>query len=314
MTVKQIETATVIGTIGTSGNATITVTARGMSNSPKAVSVAVTSGDDASAVALKVRNALAYDTDVSTLFLVSGATDKVILTKHIAAANDTTLNIAIANGTCTGLTAAPTSANTLAGTGLSNAYCTLAEIKASDVLNLTNTDHDEILEAVINGVSRLIDNNCGRRFYATTETRYYQAELGDVLFCHDISTATGLTIYTDEDGDGTYENTWAATDYNLLPENSELDSVPYNMIETSNEGAYSFPGTKRGVKITASFGWAATPDPVNRACVLQSVRLLKRYLTPLGTMSMTALGEVRVNIPQALDPDVALLLNAYETL
>ena len=39
----------------------------------------------------------------------------VELTALTAAANDGTLNIAIANGTCAGLTAAPTSANTTAG-------------------------------------------------------------------------------------------------------------------------------------------------------------------------------------------------------
>ena len=134
MTTKQVETATVLGTVTGTGNATVTVTARGMTNSPKAVSVAVTSGDTASIVGGLVRTALAFDVDVAALFLISGSGANVVLTKHVAIANDTTLNIAIANGTCTGLTAAPTSTNTTAGDGLTNAYCTLAEVKVDDIL------------------------------------------------------------------------------------------------------------------------------------------------------------------------------------
>ena len=115
--VLQVETATIVGTIGAggAGNATITVTAAGMTNSPKAISVAVANNDTASQVAGKVRTALAADVNVSAFFTVSGATDKVILTAKTAAANDATMNIASDNGTCSGLTAQPTSANTTAG-------------------------------------------------------------------------------------------------------------------------------------------------------------------------------------------------------
>lgn len=58
---------------------------------------------------------LAADPDVSAFFLVSGTGANVVLTTKASQVNDATLNISIANGTCTGLTAAPTSANTTAG-------------------------------------------------------------------------------------------------------------------------------------------------------------------------------------------------------
>ena len=193
---------------------------------------------------------------------------------------------------------------------ITNGYATLAEIKAADVLNIGNTDHDTILETVIEGVSRAIDNWTGRHFYSATETRYYTSELSDILYVDDISTATGLTIYTDDDGDRTYENTWAATDYDLMPFNASTDGHPFTYIETTPNGDYNFPGTKKGVKIVGSFGWASVPKPINRACVLQSVRLLKRYLTPLGQSAMTQLGEMKLQIPK-LDPDVCGLLSPY---
>src|SRR5215207_5401759 len=99
MTTKQVETAVVVGTVTGTGNATVTVTALGMGNTPKAISVAVTSGDTASIVGGLVRTALAFDADVAALFIVSGSGANVVLTKHVAAANDSTLNIAITNGT-----------------------------------------------------------------------------------------------------------------------------------------------------------------------------------------------------------------------
>ena len=112
---QQVETATVVGTISTAGNASVVVTANGMTGSPKTIAVPVLLADDASAIAGKIRAALAADAAVAALFAVSGATDKVILTRLIKAANDGTLNIAIDNGTCAGITTAAASANTTAG-------------------------------------------------------------------------------------------------------------------------------------------------------------------------------------------------------
>lgn len=113
--VQQVETATVVGTITGSGNATVVITAAGMPNSPKTISVAVLNLDTASQVATKIRTALNADTDVSNFFTIGGSGADVTLTTRTARANDTTLNMSTANGTCTGLTAAPTSANTTAG-------------------------------------------------------------------------------------------------------------------------------------------------------------------------------------------------------
>jgi len=113
--VAQVETATVVGTVTGSGNASVVITAAGMTGSPKTKSVAVLENDTASDVAGKIRTALGLDADVIARFAVSGATDKVILTRLAPAANDATLNISVDNGTCTGLTTAGTSANTTAG-------------------------------------------------------------------------------------------------------------------------------------------------------------------------------------------------------
>ena len=113
--VAQVETATLVGTITTAGNVNVTVTAAGMTGSPKLIAVAVALSDTADLIAGKIRTALAADVDVSAKFAISGATTAVILTAKSNLANDTTLNVATADGTSIGVTASPTSANTTAG-------------------------------------------------------------------------------------------------------------------------------------------------------------------------------------------------------
>lgn len=116
--VKQVETATAVGTVTTSGNAAVTVTSALFAEAV-VVAVPVVEDDDAAAIALAIRTALAADADIAEHFTVSGATDAIILTAKVAAANDATLNIAIADGTgegaSVGVTTAATSANTTAG-------------------------------------------------------------------------------------------------------------------------------------------------------------------------------------------------------
>ncbi len=111
----QVETATVVGTITGSGDATVITTAAGMAGSPITTAVAVLENDTAAQVATKIRAALNLDANIAAMFAIGGTGANVVLTRFIAAANDGTLNVSIDNGTCTGLTAAPTSANTTAG-------------------------------------------------------------------------------------------------------------------------------------------------------------------------------------------------------
>lgn len=113
---RQVETATAVGTASGNGNVNVTVTAAGMFGSPRLVVVPVLNGDTAAVWAGKVRVALAADPVVSAFFLVSGASASIILTARHTAPNDTSLNIALANGTPNpGITADPSSDDTTAG-------------------------------------------------------------------------------------------------------------------------------------------------------------------------------------------------------
>ena len=113
--VNQVETATASGTITASGNATVVVTGDDIVGSPLTVSVAVLNTDTAATWAGKVRTALTATTAITSLYTVGGSTTSISLTRIVKRYNDSTLNISLANGTCTGITAAPTSANTTPG-------------------------------------------------------------------------------------------------------------------------------------------------------------------------------------------------------
>jgi hypothetical protein len=113
----QVETSTVAGVIAPAGagNATVIVTAAGMTGSPITLSVAVANDDTASDVAGKIRTAMGLNANIAAFFAITGATSHIILTRLAATANDLTMNISVNNGTCSGLTPALTSADTLAG-------------------------------------------------------------------------------------------------------------------------------------------------------------------------------------------------------
>jgi hypothetical protein len=204
---------------------------------------------------------------------------------------------------------------------ITNGYCTLDELKHKSRLNIESSDsgYDDMLEGVIEAVSRKIDDACNRRFYAdnSNTARYFMAIDSSFLFTGDIASRSSdsMVIEIDTNGDGTYDNTFADNDYVLEPYNADLDSVPFQKIEISSVGQFLFPKkVKKGVKVTAKWGWpGSTPLPIKQACLLQSERLFKRFATPLGSESMTTIGRMTLSIP-ALDVDVEQLISRYKKI
>ena len=127
--VAQVETATAVGTITATGNATVVFTGP-VVGSPITLSVPVVSGDTAAQWADKVRVAMAANGPISDAFTVGGSSTSIVVTRKpleeisgvpFYPANNSGLNISLNNGTCTGITTAATSANTTAGVATSGA-------------------------------------------------------------------------------------------------------------------------------------------------------------------------------------------------
>jgi len=122
---NQVETATIVAAAGatTAGNLNVTVTSALVTGSPLLVPVALLLTDDTAAkVATKVRAALTATAAITAHYTVGGTGDDYSLTAIAKAANDSTLNLAHANGTSAGITTSTTSTNTTAGVGTSRAF------------------------------------------------------------------------------------------------------------------------------------------------------------------------------------------------
>lgn len=193
---------------------------------------------------------------------------------------------------------------------LTNCYADLADLKLRVRINADDGLSDARLESSITAASRAIDESTGRRFYAATETRVYQAgSLSCLLLPDDLLSVTTLKI--DTDGDRTFETTLATTDYYLLPLNAVADGRPYTEIAIDRiNGAYTFSGWPQGVQIAGSFGYCATgshPAPIEEATLRLAERLFKLSDAPLGVTGSLELGVARI----ATDRDLADLLWPY---
>ena len=141
----QVETATVTAASGitTSGNATVTVTATGMTGSPKAISVPLTTGTHTTAalIATAIAAGLNADTAYAALFTATSSGATVITTGKASStytlngtsipvytATIANLNVALAGGL--GITVAATSADTTAG--VATAGCIVPDLDGND--------------------------------------------------------------------------------------------------------------------------------------------------------------------------------------
>lgn len=187
------------------------------------------------------------------------------------------------------------------------AYTTVATVKLR--LDIGGSGDDAALESVIEAASRAIDGLCNRWFYQmTATTRHFTASSPTVLDVPDLVSVTSLT--TDTDGDRVYEDTWAATDYDLEPYNAADVGEPYRQLMTTPAGLYGFPTVRKGVKITGTWGWPSVPDAIAEACALESIRLFKRKDAPYGIAGSSELG-MQTFMPARVDPQVKALIAPY---
>lgn len=127
----------------------------------------------------------------------------------------------------------------------------------SFVVNVS--DDDSIWNALM-ASSEWVDRYCDRHFYPRVETRYVDVEAATQrLLVPDLISITSLK--DDENQDGTFENTWAATDYHLLPYHAQptarwgqpYDEVVVSRLSGSNKEF--FPPGQRVIEIAGLWGY-----------------------------------------------------------
>lgn len=193
-------------------------------------------------------------------------------------------------------------------------YITSAQFKVYAGIPASTTTHDTISQVSVTGASRAIDRWCSRSFVAnstTTSSRVYRATQYWTLDVDDIATSSNLTIATDSANDGTFETTWASTDYELLPLNGLLGGLtwPYTEIRAvaNNTFPVSYYATDRAhVQVTAAFGWPSVPDDIVQATYILALDLFKMKDAPFGVAGNTDYGVMRVRenneLRMLLDP------------
>ena len=194
---------------------------------------------------------------------------------------------------------------------ITNGYCTLAEVKAA--LRLTDNVDDSLIENAIEGASRRIDGVTGRWFYKTASTAVSQYPVDSYNVSVQDMANTSIIVKTDDDGNGTFENTWTqGVDYQLEPLNAGLNGRPYRRIVAI--GGKTFPLQYNPdpalVQVTAEWGWQAVPDDVREAAVLLSIRGFARYNAALGVVGFA---DMAIQV-RAVDPDVRDLLAPYRII
>ena len=200
---------------------------------------------------------------------------------------------------------------------ITNGYSDLTSLKAA--IGISDTTDDTVLEAAVEAASRQIDAfvGKGRKFWqdGTVVARYYYPMCSHECWTDDISTATGLVVKLDNDGDGTFETTLTInTDFITWPRNAaaEYPVRPWQAIRLLTGSSALFAQTVNNlptVEVTAKFGWAAVPRAVERACVMQARAIFKAPDTTFGVFAAGLDGQAR-NIP-ALDPVARALLEDF---
>ena len=176
-----------------------------------------------------------------------------------------------------------------------------------------DTEHP-YLEGLLSSSSAAVDAFCGQSFQAaavSATARTYAARFCDLVSVDPISATTDLVIETDTSGNGTFDATWAATDYQLEPLNRNVSGLvdhPFTMVRAI--AARYFPVDRQArVRVTARWGWSTVPDSIRDATLMHAARLHERRNAPAGIVAgdgfigRTSLG---------MDPDVKALLMPYK--
>ena len=158
------------------------------------------------------------------------------------------------------------------------------------------TDDDTLYRAVLEAASREIDDLCGRTFQPHTATRYYRAhDAYTLVLPDDLLSVTSLKTYKTSARDS--QDTWSATDYDLLPYNAAGLREPYTMIEATPDGLYTFPGYAKAVEVVGVWGWWLDTLSVT---------------TLNGAISSTTATSVTVTSAASIEPLMTILVDSEQ--
>lgn len=171
------------------------------------------------------------------------------------------------------------------------AYATAAEYRA--VVGRTDTGQDAQITTDLTAISRFLDERLGRFFGKddADTTRVYVVPTTQAHLWIDDLSAAPTSVKLDEDLDGVFEVTLAATDYELLPLDAAQgpEARPYTRIRLTPWGTRSAFAAGTRVQVTGRFGWPAVPALITAATI--QLTAIYRLETPRATRRIPELGE-----------------------
>lgn len=191
-------------------------------------------------------------------------------------------------------------------------YVTLVALKS--YLKITDAVDDAELTIALSSASSAVEDFCNRQFNdaGSATARVYLPEDYRWVVVDDFSTVTGLDVKVDQDGDGIFETSFTAVDYQVAPTNGVVRGRPgypfWELRTTLTTSRYIPTWTRRpSVQVTARWGWTAVPDPVKQACLILASEAFKLKDAPFGVAGFSDFGAVRVRD----NPMVARMLQPY---
>jgi hypothetical protein len=165
-------------------------------------------------------------------------------------------------------------------------YCTSAEFKTRHGISVTT--NDARIAEHITAASRRVDTLTGRQFATHTgaaTARYFRPTSCSTVWIDDAYEITAVAV--DSGDTGTYSETWtASTHYDTDPANGvgPDGQTGWPVTTLRAVGGLTFPtgNRRRAVKVTAKWGWAATPADVKEATFLLAHRYYYEVAVPGG--------------------------------
>lgn len=177
-------------------------------------------------------------------------------------------------------------------------------------LRIDDTDDDVEIALAITAASRAVDRAAHRQFgqVDAAEDRTYVAEWDRrrarwVVSIDDLQAATDLVVTVDAG---------AINSFTLEPLNAAQLGRPYELLVVGLDSAVSPIGGEHQVTLNSDlWGWAAVPEPVEQATLIQAARFFKRRDAPFGVAGSPDLGS-ELRLLAKVDPDVAVVLSSYQ--
>lgn len=174
---------------------------------------------------------------------------------------------------------------------VTDSYATAAEYRPA--VNKDDTGEDAEVLVDLTAVSRYIEKKLDRFFNKDVSdvARNYYGNGTRYLHTDDIS-ASPTSVVVDENRDGTVEETYASTVWQLYPLNAAKgpEPSPFQAIYLPSWSTKSVWPSGTLVTVTAKFGWPSVPEAVKRACI--HLTAILRLETPRSSRAVDDTGQI----------------------